>query len=70
MPRYPLTYFEIQKYYKNEPKFNYVYSRKILPKRVAQLIILDEYKSIQNYSIALFVNDDNESASCVGAEHM
>ena len=32
MPRYPLTYFEIQKYYKNEPKFNYVYSRKILPK--------------------------------------
>ena len=37
---------------------------------MAQLIILDEYKSIQNYSIALFVNDDNESASCVGAEHM
>ena len=32
MPRYPLTYFEIQKYYKNEPKFNYVYSRKFLPK--------------------------------------
>ena len=37
---------------------------------MAQLIILDEYKSIQNYSIALYVNDDNESASCMGAGHI
>ena len=27
MPPYPLTNFEIQKYYQNEPKFNDVYSR-------------------------------------------
>ena len=27
MPRHPLTNFEIQKYYQNEPRFNGVYSR-------------------------------------------
>ena len=31
MPPYPLTNFEIQKYYQNEPKFNDVYSRDNLP---------------------------------------
>ena len=29
MPPHPLTNFEIQKYYKNEPKFNGVFSRNI-----------------------------------------
>ena len=29
---YPLTNFEIQKYYKNEPKFNGAYSRNNLSK--------------------------------------
>ena len=29
----PLTIFEIQKYYQNEPKFNSVYSRNNLPKK-------------------------------------
>ena len=32
MPPHPLTSFEIQKYYQNEPKFNGVYSRNNLPK--------------------------------------
>ena len=32
MPLYPLTNFEIQKYYQNEIKFNNVYSRNNLPK--------------------------------------
>ena len=32
MPPHPLTDFEIQKYYQNEPKFNNVYSRNNLPK--------------------------------------
>ena len=27
MPPHPLTNFEIQKYYKNEPRFNGVFSR-------------------------------------------
>ena len=33
MPSYPLTNFEIQKYYQNEPKFKGVSSRKNLPKK-------------------------------------
>ena len=47
-PPHPLTYFEIQKYYQNEPKFNGVYSRNNLPKikDVAYIISLDEYESI------------------------
>ena len=45
MPPYPLTNFEIQKYYQNEPRFNVVFSRDNLPKikDVAYAINLDEY---------------------------
>ena len=32
MPPHPLTNFEIQKYYKNEPRFNGAFSRNNLPK--------------------------------------
>ena len=32
MPPHPVTNFEIQKYYQNEPKFNGAYSRNSLPK--------------------------------------
>ena len=44
----PLTNFEIQKYYQNEPKFNDVYSRNNLPeiKDGAYIINIDEYESI------------------------
>ena len=31
MPPHLWAYFEIQKYYKNQPKFNGVYSRNYLP---------------------------------------
>ena len=34
MPLHPLTNFEIQKYYKNEPTFNGVFSRNNLPKKI------------------------------------
>ena len=33
MPPHPLTNFEIQKYYENEPRYNDVYSRDNLPKK-------------------------------------
>ena len=33
MPPHSLKSFEIQKYYKNEPRFNDVFSRKNLPKK-------------------------------------
>ena len=45
MEPHHLTNFEIQKYYKNEPKFSDVYSRNNLPKikDVAYAVNLDEY---------------------------
>ena len=61
MLSYPLTNFEIQKYYRKEPKFNGVYSRNNLPivKEWAYIISLDEYESIGNYWIVLYVNAEN-----------
>ena len=61
MSSHPLTNFEIQKYYQNEPKFNGVYSRNNLPKIKdgAYVINLDEYKSIGTHWIAFYVNAEN-----------
>ena len=56
-PPHPLTSFEIQKYYKNEPKFNVVFSRNNLPKRIkdgACIINLDEYADAGTHWIAFF----------------
>ena len=45
MPHHPLTNFEIQKYYQNEPRFNGIYSRYNLTKLRdgADVINFDEY---------------------------
>ena len=54
---HPLTNFEIQKYYQNEPRFNGVFSRNNLPKKVkdwAYVINLDEYADVGTHWIALF----------------
>ena len=59
MPPHPLTNFEIQKYYKNEPRFNGVFSRNNLPKKIkdgAYVINLDEYADAGTHWIALFCN--------------
>ena len=58
MTPHPLTNFEIQKYYQNEPKFNGVYSRNYLSKIKdgAYIINLGEYESIGTHSIPLYVN--------------
>ena len=65
MSPHPLTNFEIQKYYQNEPKFIGVFSRNNLPKIKdgAYVINLDEYKSIGTHWIALYVNGNNRRAS-------
>ena len=57
----PLTNFETQKYYQEEPKFSRVYSRNNLRKikEEAYVINLDEYKSIGTHWIALYVNAKN-----------
>ena len=50
-----LTYFEIQKYYQNDPRFNRVFSIDNLPKTIkngAYLINLDEYADVGTHWIA------------------
>ena len=61
MPHHPLTNFEIQKYYHNQPTLNGVYSRDNLPKVKdgAYVINLDEYSDTETHRIALYVlNND------------
>ena len=58
---HPLTYFEIQKYYQNKPRFNGVYSRDNLTeiKDGAYVINLDEYSDIGTHWIALYVHNNH-----------
>ena len=74
MPPHPLTNFEIQKYYQNEPRFNGVYSRDNLPKIKdgAYVINLDEYSDIGTHWVALYVNnnDDVSNFGSFGVEHI
>ena len=59
IPPHPLTNFEIQKYYQNGPKFNGVYSRNNLTKKIkddAYVINLDKYADKGIHWIALFCN--------------
>ena len=58
MPPHPLTNFELEKYYENEPRFNGVFSRNNLPKKIkdgAYVTNLDEYADVGTHWIALFV---------------
>ena len=63
IPPHPLTNTEIQKYYKNEPKFNGVYSRDNLSKIKdgAYIINLDEYSDIGTHWLALYINNNNNN---------
>ena len=59
-PPHPLTNFEIQKYYQNEPRFNGVFSRDNLPNSIkngAYVISLDGYYDIGTHWVALYVNN-------------
>ena len=74
MPPHPLTNFEIQKYYQNEPKFNGVFSRDNLPNKIkdgAYVINLDEYSDIGTHWVALWVNNNNVTYfDSFGVEHI
>ena len=50
----PLTNFEIQAYYHNEPRFNGVYSRDNFPDNIVHL---DKYHDSGSHWIALYVNN-------------
>ena len=74
MPPHPLTNFEIQRYYQNEPRFNGVFSRNNLPLKIkdgAYVINLDEYADVDTHWIALFCNG-NEIVyfGSFGVEHV
>ena len=58
LPFHSLTNIEISEYYKNEPRFNGVYSRNNLPnktKKGAYAINLDEYENTGTHWVSLFV---------------
>ena len=60
MTPHPLTNFEMQNYYQNEPRFIGVYSRDNFPDKIkdgAYVINLDEYSDIGTHWIALYVNN-------------
>ena len=77
---YPLTNFEIMKFYKNESIFNGVYSRDNLPERNsveikdgAYVINLDEYSDIGTHWVALYVQNNNNNViyfDSFGVEHI
>ena len=78
MPPHPLTNFEIQTCYQNEPRFNGVYSRENLPriKDGAYVINLGEYSDTGTHWVALYVNNNNNNNDSVtyfdffGVEHI
>ena len=71
---YPLTNFEIQKYYQNEHKFNGVYSKDKLPNKIkdgAYINNLDEYSNIGTHWVALYVkNNDITYFDSFAVEHI
>ena len=74
MPPYLLTNFETQKYYQNESKFNGVYSRDNLPKKIkggAYVINFDEYADVGTHWIASFCRKhDIVYFNSFGVEHV
>ena len=73
MPPYPLTNFNVQKYYQNEPRFNDVCSRNNLPKIKdgSYVINLDEYSDIGTHQVALYVQNNNVTYfDSFGVEHI
>ena len=71
---HPLTNIEISEYYKNEPRFNGVYSKNNLPNKIkkgAYVINLDEYENTGTHWASFFVKP--KYAVCFdsfGAEHI
>ena len=58
LPFHPLTNIDISEHYKNEPRFNGVYSRNNLPNKIkkgAYVINLDEYENTGKHWVSLFV---------------
>ena len=73
IPPHPFTNFEIQKYYQNEPRFNGVFSRNNIPKKImdgAYVINLAEYADVGTHWIAYFVTEMKLFISIVFVSNM
>ena len=74
IPPHPLTNFEKQIHYQNEPRFNAVYSRDNLPNKIKDgvyVINLDEYSDIGTHWLALYVNNKTVTYfDSFGLEHI
>ena len=74
IPPHLLTNIEIQKYHQNEPRFNGVYSRDNLPKKIkggAHVINLDEYVDVETHWIVLYaLNNGIIYFDSFGVEHI
>ena len=65
MPPHPLTNFEIQKYYQNEPRFNGVL------KHGAYVINLDKYADVSTHWIGIICNrSEIVYFGSLGVEHV
>ena len=80
---HPLTNFEIQTYYQNEPRFNGVFSRDNVPNTIrshklgsaikngAYVINLDEYRDFGTHWVALYLNNKTVTYfDSFGVEHI
>ena len=74
MTPHPLTNFEIEAYFQNEPRFNGVYSRDNLLDKIkdgAYVVNLDEYSHIGTHWIALYINNKTVTYfDSFGVEHI
>ena len=74
LPAHPLTNFEIQEYYQNEPRFNGVFRRDNLLniiKNGAYVVNLDGYHDIGTHWLTLYVcNKTTIYFDSFGVEHI
>ena len=74
MPPHSLANSEIQKYYQNKPRFNDVYSRDNLPKRIKDgtyIINFDGYTDVCTHWISLYCRDiETIYFDSLGVEHV
>ena len=70
MPPNPLTNFEIQEYYKNEPRFNGVYSGDNLPKTIKNVINLQDSFGSGTHWVRLHVKDNKNNDDSFGVEYL
>ena len=71
MRPHPLTNFEIQRYYQNEPRFNGVFSINNLPKTIKDGAYSINYADVGTHWIALFCNGNEIVCfDSFGVEHV